>query len=253
MSSLLYIFDSRGPAAHRRRVFWAVAGAHLLVVLLTALSTAFNSRPRPPTGIRVRLVALQRPVPVSPATGSSGAAPPPHKKKSSRPRPHPVPPPRRSRPTAWRPRSAADIRRTARLSSAERRPRTVPALPSVSPDTIAGRIARKVNNLRLTVPGGGSTSRNTEAFFSALSAVLYRLWRQPDRTSVGSGRPTVHASVTVDASGRLLAVRLTGPSGIPAMDESVRAALARINRLPAPRDFGVPGARLTVEIAFELD
>ncbi|NOY82261.1 MAG: TonB C-terminal domain-containing protein [Kiritimatiellaeota bacterium] len=138
-------------------------------------------------------------------------------------------------------------------SSERRRTRSVPALPSVSPDTIASRISRKVNRLRLTVPGGASTPRSTEAFFSALSAVLYRLWRQPDRSAVGSGRPTVHASVTVDAFGRLVAVRLTGPSGIPAMDESVKAALARIGRLPAPRDFGVPEARLTVDIAFELD
>lgn len=253
------------PPQHRRRVFWGVTGVHVLLVLLTALSSVFTVTPPKPTGIRVRLVTAQRstepPVHSLPSKQTTTSRIPPrrtvtHRKSKIRPAsaiPAPTVP---KHVVSWRARSAADIRKSAQLETPPKRLRAVPASPrhiSASPASIAGRINRKVNNLRISAPVGETSASNADEFFAALSAVLYRLWQQPDRSSVGSGRPTVRAAVTVTSAGRLLSAKLTGASGIPAMDQSVRAALNRIRDLPAPKDFGLRKSRLIVNIVFELD
>ena len=62
---------------------------------------------------------------------------------------------------------------------------------------------------------------------------------------------TVEVSVTVLRSGDVLTARITGPSGVPALDQSVETALPQIRKLP-PFPEGVTDERMSFTLRFNL-
>lgn len=121
---------------------------------------------------------------------------------------------------------------------------------------IAARLGSRIRNVSLSnvrSDGPAGSTVQMADFFAIVQSKLYNAWRQPSRSEVGGGQPTVTVSVTVLADGTLQATRLVSRSGRTAMDGSVSAALSQVGRLPPLKNFGIPSASLTMEVVFELD
>jgi TonB family protein len=175
-------------------------------------------------------------------------------KKPAKVPPKPVPKKPAKKPAnQWRARTAEEILKTANLSTPPKRPtRTA----STDPDKIRAQLAKGLHGrkVRPVVVSGGRPAQGAVArYYDAVSAALYGLWDQPSRAEVGGGRPTVTASITVDADGRVSRAGLSRGSGTRAMDASVVRVLKDLARLPPLRDYGITARTLAISVQFELD
>ena len=82
-------------------------------------------------------------------------------------------------------------------------------------------------------PGGGLTEAE-EQFNRRAGMYLKNIWTQPPKSLLGSQLPEVTIELSIAADGRVIGKRITRSSGIPAMDQSVRNLLERLDRMPVP-------------------
>ncbi|MBR2911662.1 MAG: TonB C-terminal domain-containing protein [Lentisphaeria bacterium] len=82
-------------------------------------------------------------------------------------------------------------------------------------------------------PGGGLTEAD-EQFNRRAGMYLKNIWTQPPKSLLGSQLPEVTIELSIAADGRVIGKRITRSSGIPAMDQSVRNLLERLDRMPVP-------------------
>jgi colicin import membrane protein len=213
-----------------------------------------------------------KPEPIKPPT-TIKPVPPPPKPEPIKPqttiKPVPLPPkaePAKPKPpenSTWKPRTAAEIRKDAKLTPIKPLP---PKGPSIDPNALASKIRDRVRNVSVAAVPAGSTARpgsadgvaavagpETARYFDLVSARLYEMWDQPTRASVGGGQPRVTVHVTVLPDGQVAATRIDRNSGVAAMDTSVAVVLKKLSRLPAYRDFGITAPKLSIEVMFELD
>ena len=268
------------PSWHRK-LLMRVTAAHVAAIFLLFIASLF-SLPRNPNlvPLHVSLVSLPStpspapgpvtptppvtPEPPRPAPPAPEPAPRPEPKPEPRPKPPPPKPPEPRLPKKrWKPRTPEEIRKSFEQTP---RPAPRPQVPTsnlkVDARDIAARINKQVNNLRVAViptPGASTSSapptsqREAASYFAAVSAVLHRLWQQPDRGAVGRTEPTVTVSLTVASDGRLVRCRTVRRSGVGAMDRSVASVLRGLDRLPAPASHGIRRKEITIEVVFDLD
>ncbi len=267
--------------------FWLPRNPHLQV-LRVRLRGPLAVRPPGPTARRPRrnppappkpapsVNAGRRkpkPAPTHRRTVRKPAPRPPRKapRKSARKHRTPVRTPKKARRTRrtqkssprkkrWRPRSPEEIRKAIRRRGPKRKPApaVLPALskPHFDARRIASAIGRKIPHMAVAMAPLGareSAPENLPDYFQAVAARLYRLWVQPDRSEVGNANPTVSVRITVDRNGRVRRAVILRPSGIPAMDTSIRTVLKNLEHLPAPSDFGLHSRTLHIDITFKLD
>ena len=195
------------------------------------------------------------PTPVPPEPEPTPQPPPPDPAPKPEPEPQPEPDP-----DAWKPRSADEIRRTAKLEkSAPRRPVAPPKQTRVDAEALAERISRNVNNVSVQIAPASRAStshtsaRDVSAYFEAVSSILHRRWDQPSRAEVRGRRPTVTVSIRVTAGGSVTDAKIVSASGVSPMDRSVDAVLRSLSRLPAPTAHGIDESELEIRVVFELD
>ena len=82
-------------------------------------------------------------------------------------------------------------------------------------------------------PGGGLTEAE-EQFNRRAGLYLKDIWVQPPKSLLGSALPAVTIEIEIAPDGRVLSKKITRPSRIAAMDQSVETLLARLDRMPAP-------------------
>ena len=82
-------------------------------------------------------------------------------------------------------------------------------------------------------PGGGLTV-DEEIFNRRAGLYLKNIWTQPPKSLLGSQLPAVTIELSIAADGRVIGKKITRPSGVPAMDQSVANLLSRLDRMPAP-------------------
>ena len=268
------------PSRHRA-LFMRVTAAHVAAVFLLFVASLF-SLPREPVLVPLRVNLVSAPSTPSPAPGTPAPTPPvtPEPPKPTPPRPtpprptppRPTPPkPTPAKPTPppppkkqWKARTADEIRRSATIT-----PRSTPRPPAPTPTRrvdardIAARINERVNNLKVAVvpspsvgsatPSRPTSQREAASYFAAVTAVLHRLWHQPERGAIGRAEPTVAVSLTVASDGRVTRRRTSRPSGVAAMDRSVASVLRNLDRLPSPSSHGIGHKTITIEVVFELD
>jgi TonB family protein len=93
--------------------------------------------------------------------------------------------------------------------------------------------------------GGGPTYAN---FLAAVKKIYMDAWREPNAEEVRDGRTVV--VVVIARDGEVLSARITQPSGNPAVDQSVQAALDRVRRaVPLPEG---SGSQREVPIGFKV-
>ncbi len=85
-------------------------------------------------------------------------------------------------------------------------------------------------------PGGGASRSNAAdaAYRERLGNYVKTRWVEPPGSLLGSARPTVLIELAIAADGRVSSSKIVQPSGIRAMDESVRRLLDSLDRVPAP-------------------
>ena len=97
------------------------------------------------------------------------------------------------------------------------------------------------------VPGKGGEAY---APYTSYLAAFYKLrWKKP--TTLSSDRGEVGAEIRISKDGRVMSFKITSPSGIRALDDSVRDVLDR-NRQLRPFPEGAEDAERTITIRFDL-
>ncbi|HRY48224.1 MAG TPA: TonB family protein [Candidatus Paceibacterota bacterium] len=98
-----------------------------------------------------------------------------------------------------------------------------------------GSIRRNLSSsTTIEVSGGGVGGTGGEAYanYAQVIRTLYdRAWIDPEE--VADSNLSVRAAIVIARDGRILSSRLVRPSGVAAMDKSVRQALDRVTRVPA--------------------
>ncbi|MBN2641211.1 MAG: TonB family protein [Victivallales bacterium] len=85
------------------------------------------------------------------------------------------------------------------------------------------------------------------SYAQRIGAYLRPQWNQPAREDVGGRQPEVAIKINVSASGNVISAVITRPSGIAAMDNSVKRLLNSLRRVPAP-----PSGIRSVELIMAL-
>ncbi|MBN2451824.1 MAG: TonB C-terminal domain-containing protein, partial [Lentisphaeria bacterium] len=136
-----------------------------------------------------------------------------------------------------------------------------PVVPDLRFDAeqFAGKLRAGVFEVRVESDRTGSppSSRSADPqqeqrWLDAVGALLYERWSQPSRSEVGRGNPMVQVTLSVKSDGGVLSTRVTGGSGVLAMDGSVRQMLSSLNLVPAFGAYGLEGASRAVTITFRL-
>lgn len=228
----------------------------------------------------------------TPAAATPAPAPTPRPRPTPRARPQPQPAPAAkpvaatpapAPKPAWKARSAEEIRAEA-AASATRNP--APARPQRSASPAGGataaprpnaidveaRLRSQVGGSRGPTGGGGGagllpgthgvptgelqstgTGSGTAANYASLvQASLRRLWQEPGQAALGNTRPGVLLRLTIRRDGLVTDKQITRPSGISAMDSSVRNLLDRLDRLP-PFPEGLSDSEMTLDVLLQVE
>ena len=106
-----------------------------------------------------------------------------------------------------------------------------------------------------TGPGGGSTTGSADvAYDQLLYGLCDKLWVEPSLSEMNNKRPTVPITITVGSNGRILNAVINEPSGIAAMDGSVRRLCDRLRdqQLPPFVKFNIAGTVITKQVALQV-
>ena len=98
-------------------------------------------------------------------------------------------------------------------------------------------------------PSAGGGSVPYANFYQLVKSVYSHAWIVPDGVTDESA--TVGVSVTIARDGRVVLARITQSSRNPAVDQSVRATLDRVN-YAAPLPDGAQESQRTVSITFNV-
>ena len=85
-------------------------------------------------------------------------------------------------------------------------------------------------------PGGGASVKLTEYANRSLLPYLKSRWKQPPDSLLGGKRPSVDIVLTISANGKVQQASIKRPSGVAAMDDSVKRLLKGLDILPRPPD-----------------
>ena len=85
-------------------------------------------------------------------------------------------------------------------------------------------------------PGGGASVKLTEYANRSLLPYLKSRWKQPPDSLLGGKRPSVVIVLTISANGKVQQASIKRPSGVAAMDDSVKRLLKGLDILPRPPD-----------------
>lgn len=91
-----------------------------------------------------------------------------------------------------------------------------------------------LNQKQVKIRSNTSSTGPVQSYENSVGAYLYQLWDTPDKSALGKRRPEVKIMLNIAADGRLLGAEILKPSGVGAMDESVKKLLRKIKYLPAP-------------------
>ncbi len=189
----------------------------------------------------------------------------------SRPEPRPVekppvqPAPRKPAPRKTVPRKTAPRKTTPRKTASQKPAprktaprRTAPRRPSTVEEAQRQVYSGGVNNFNPNVrigqrntgqargpqdnrtPQGGRTPA-MERYLAGAGRYIKSRWNQPPKSLLGGELPETLIEIDVEADGRVSGSRIVRPSGVAAMDESIRRLFAVLDRVPAP-----PSGRVTV-------
>ncbi len=92
-------------------------------------------------------------------------------------------------------------------------------------------------------PAGGAKNDSLMKYGLSLGDYLKTRWEEPSRSLLEGRLPEVLIEVTIAADGRVLSSRILKPSGITAMDASVRRMLDALDRVPTP-----PSGRISLQL-----
>ena len=95
---------------------------------------------------------------------------------------------------------------------------------------------------------------STGPYDQLLHGLCDRLWAEPSLSEMNNQRPTVPITVTIGSNGRILNAVISEPSGVAAMDGSVRRLCDRLRdrQLPPFVKFNVEGTVITRQIALQV-
>ncbi len=220
----------------RHRIPLGVALAHVIALLAVYVGYLVKL-PSPPKEEILAVNLVSMPTGGSPGAQSPAPAPAPPEPAPPQRQPQPRTPPPEPRPSApaptrpaWKPNSAADIRKRLEQSRPQDTSRSEPSPRPVDTTSLEQNLNQQIQT-GLTdsgTPGGGRAS----TYNQALTGHLYGLWQQPSRAEVQDRSLTATIRLTIERDGTVTARDLIAPSGNAAMDGSVRALLAALDRCP---------------------
>ncbi len=95
---------------------------------------------------------------------------------------------------------------------------------------------------------GGPSNAQLNDYYTSVSQYLYRMWQQPGKNLLAGSKPFVTLHMSVDASGRVVAARITKRSGVVVMDSSVDKLLTEVTVLPKP-----PKGAIEFDVTLKID
>lgn len=97
-------------------------------------------------------------------------------------------------------------------------------------------------------PGGGAKDEFDMRYGIRLGNYLKYRWIQPPRSLLGDRLPEVLIQLSIAADGRVTDARVLKPSGVKAMDESIKRLLANLDRVPTP-----PNGKVTFQLVMRTE
>jgi TonB family protein len=198
--------------------------------------------PTPVNAARAEKPVPKPPEPEPPPASETGTKPPP-KKHVVQPNLKPVvkQAPEVKQPTKEQ-REAAAAAEAQRLAQVHQS-RINQALRGIS-----GRLS---SSTTVTMPGGTGSGGASYASYSLFVKSVYQwAWRPPAELTDDSATAT--ARVVIARDGTVLSARIETPSGVPALDRSVRAALDRVTTIGRPFPEGAKDDQRAFLIDFNL-
>ncbi|MDD5697449.1 MAG: TonB family protein [Victivallaceae bacterium] len=220
-------------ARTRKKIFRSVVIAHLAIIgaILIWSCLAELLRSRQPKVITVSLytpaAAPGSPRPTAPAP----PVPVPRPRPAAAPPAQPKPKIAKTAKKKWQPAKTIKVSRELVYI----RPRRTAPKPAAPEPMDKRQLLAFLNQDRVKIHSGAGTGV-TASYENQLGAYLYRLWDTPDKSVLGGKRPEVKIRLDIAADGRLRNSTVLKPSGIAAMDESVKQLLGKIKLLPAPEN-----------------
>ena len=154
--------------------------------------------------------------------------------------------------STWRPRTPEEIRANANL---KRAPQEKETSNDIDSGRLLDRLKQRVQKMDISPASkvGGVVGSDASDYFSLVGTRLHSLWRQPSRSEIGTGSPSVTVLITVLASGDVENTRIISPCTIPAVNVSVTSTLNNLERLPSFREYGIQVRRLDIRVVFQVD
>lgn len=97
-------------------------------------------------------------------------------------------------------------------------------------------------------PGGGAKDEFDMRYGIRVGNYLKYRWTQPPRSLLGDRLPEVLIQLSIAADGRVTDARVLKPSGVKAMDESIKRMLANLDRVPTP-----PNGKVTFQLVMRTE
>lgn len=97
-------------------------------------------------------------------------------------------------------------------------------------------------------PGGGAKDEFDMRYGIRVGNYLKYRWPQPPRSLLGDRLPEVLIQLSIAADGRVTDARVLKPSGVKAMDESIKRMLANLDRVPTP-----PNGKVTFQLVMRTE
>ncbi len=97
-------------------------------------------------------------------------------------------------------------------------------------------------------PGGGAKDEFDMRYGIRVGNYLKYRWIQPPRSLLGDRLPEVLIQLSIAADGRVTDARVLKPSGVKAMDESIKRMLANLDRVPTP-----PNGKVTFQLVMRTE
>lgn len=219
-------------------VFGVHASAIFLLLVIPFFKSCTHRKPKEiiPGVIIVSEAPAQVAAAPQPAPKIEKPAPTPEPKKTT-PAPKtekPAPAPKPKKP-AWKP---------AKVIPQNKRVIRQDSTPAPKPQQPAARPKRDLSVLKQVL---SSTADPHTAYCGQIEPRFYTVWRQPTAEPYGTKATAV---IRVGADGSIVFRTLTAPSGNTVFDQSVKAALHAVKRLPAPPSVSI---NRNITIDFVLD
>ncbi len=206
------------------------------------IKTSAPIEPPPAKPVKVEKPAPKPPEPEPPTPSETGTKPPP-KKHVVQPNLTPV---IKKAPEVKQP--TKEEREAAAAAEAQRLAQVRQSRINQAVSGLAGRLSSSTS---VTMPGGPGSGGASYASYSLFVKSVYQwAWRPPAELTDDSATAT--ARVVIARDGTVLSARIETPSGVPALDRSVRAALDRVTTIGRPFPEGAKDDQRTFLIDFNL-